>query len=216
MRLSDFIELVGALVMFFSIAQVASDRLYFSVKTFALQSLCLSLSIMSIAIYSGYGDLYISAILTFLIKVVIIPIILIKLIDRARIKRDVEPFVNITFSLLITGGIVLFSFFVTQKIHISGEIIARRIFPISLAVILIGGFIMVSRKKAITQIIGYLTIENGIMLAGTSITKGMPLVVELGIFFDVAVGALISGILIYQIRSTIDSIDTTKLSDLRE
>ncbi|WP_457641339.1 hydrogenase [Persephonella sp.] len=216
MSLSDFIELVGAFVLVFAILQIASDRLFFSVKAYAVQSFFVAVSISAIALYTGFFDLYITAVLTFLIKVLIIPLLLIKLIEKIKIRREIEPFININYSLLITGTLVIFSFFVTQKVHISGEVVAKEIFPISIAVILIGAFIMISRKKAVTQIIGFLTLENGIMLAGTSITKGMPLIVEIGVFFDVFVGALMAGILIYQIRATLKDVDTAKLTTLKE
>jgi len=216
MSMSEFIELVGAFVLVFAILQIASDRLFFSVKTYAFQSLFLSISIFSIAIYSGFADLYITAFLTAAIKVFLIPFLLIKLINKVGVKREIEPFININYSLLITGILVLFAFFITQKVHISGEVVAKEIFPISIGVILIGAFIMISRKKAVTQIIGFLTLENGIMLAGTSITKGMPLIVEIGVFFDVFVGALMAGILVYQIRATLKDIDTARLTTLKE
>ncbi len=216
MSISEVIELVSAFVLIFAIMQIFSDRLYFSVKTYAVQSFFLTLSISTIAVYSGFADLYITALLTFIIKVVLIPFLLFKLIDKIGIKREIEPFININYSLLITGVLVLFSFFLTQKVHISGEVVAREVFPISIAIILIGIFIMISRKKAITQILGFLTLENGIMLAGTSITKGMPFIVEIGIFFDVFVGALMAGIMIYQIRTSFQDIDTDKLSSLKE
>jgi hydrogenase-4 component E len=214
--LSNFIELVGAFVLVFAILQIASDRLFFSVKAYAVQSFFLAISISVIALYTGFFDLYITAVLTFFIKVVTIPLLLMKLIDRIQINREIEPFININYSLLITGILVIFSFFITQEVHISGEVVAREIFPVSIAVILIGAFIMISRKKAITQIIGFLTLENGIMLAGTSITKGMPLIVEIGIFFDVFVGALMAGILVYQIGATLKDVDTAKLTTLKE
>ncbi len=216
MNISQFIELVGAFVLVFAIMQIVSDRLFFSVKAYAVQSFFLAISITAIAFYSGYIDLLVTAVLTFLIKVLIIPVLLLKLIEKIKISREIEPFININYSLLITGMLVLFSFFLTRKVNIGGEVVTVEIFPISVAVILIGAFIMISRKKAITQIIGFLTLENGIMLAGTSVTKGMPLIVEIGIFFDVFVGALMAGILIYQIRTTLQDIDTSKLSSLKE
>jgi len=216
MNITTFIELLGSLVLFFAIFQVATDRLNLSVKIYRVQSFFLALSILSIGIYSNYMDLYITAFLTFLIKVIAIPYFLNKVMEKVKIERESKPFINITNSLIITAFIVIFSFFITRKVQIVGEIIAKNIFDISIAIILVGAFIMITRKKALNQIIGFLTIENGIMLAGTSITKGMPLIVEIGIFFDVFVGALMSGILIYQIRGTIESIDTTKLSNLRE
>ncbi len=213
---SDFIELIGAFVLVLAILQITSDRLYFSIKVYAIQSFFVSISILSIGIYSSSFDLYVSSFLTLVIKTFIIPYALFKTIDEMKIKREIKAFVNITNSLLVISAIIIFTFLLTRYINIGGSVIAKEIFPISLSIIFIGAFIMVSRQKPITQLIGFLTLENGIMLVATSVTYGMPLIVEIGIFFDVIVGATMASLIIHHINHDIDDMDATSLSDFKE
>jgi len=213
---SDFIELIGAFVLVLAILQITSDRLYFSIKVYAVQSFFVSISILSIGIYSSSFDLYVSSFLTLVIKTFIIPYALFKTIDEMKIKREIKAFVNITNSLLVISAIIIFTFLLTRYINIGGSVIAKEIFPISLSIIFIGAFIMVSRQKPITQLIGFLTLENGIMLVATSVTYGMPLIVEIGIFFDVIVGATMASLIIHHINHDIDDMDATSLSDFKE
>ncbi|MFK5881709.1 MAG: hypothetical protein QM482_05800 [Sulfurospirillum sp.] len=213
---SDFIELIGAFVLVLAILQITSDRLYFSIKIYAIQSFFVAVSILSIGIYSSSFDLYVSSFLTLVIKTFVIPYALFKTIDEMKIKREIKAFVNITNSLLIISAIIIFTFLLTRYINIGGSVIAKEIFPISLSIIFIGAFIMVSRQKPITQLIGFLTLENGIMLVATSVTYGMPLIVEIGIFFDVIVGATMASLIIHHINHDIDDIDETSVSDFKE
>lgn len=213
---SNFIELIGALVLVLAILQITSDRLYFSVKTYAIQSVVVAFSILSIGIYSGAVDLYVSAFLTLLIKGLIIPFALFKTIDEMKIKREIKSYVNITNSLLIISAIIIATFIITRYINLGGEIVSEKIFPISLSVMFIGAFIMISRKKPITQLIGFLTLENGLMLAATSVTYGMPLIVEIGIFFDLIVGVSMAALIIHHINQTVDDIDEATVENFEE
>lgn len=210
------VEFFGALSLFIAIAQLSSNRLYLSIKIYQLQSLFLSISILFIGIAFNEFELYLSAFLNFLIKTILIPYLLFKVVEKTKLDREISVYISITNSLLISILIIILSFYLSIKIDISGEVVAKQIFPLSLGIILIGLFIMIVRKKALSQILGFLTMENGIFLAGSSLTKGMPMIVEIGIFFDVFVGALMTAILVFQIKTTIDSIDTSKLSNLRE
>jgi hydrogenase-4 component E len=215
-NLTNFIELMGAFVLFFAILQTASHRLDFSIKIYSVQSLFLSITIFVMGFYSGIVDLYISGIFTFAIKVIAIPYFLTKVTKRISIREKITPYISMTNSVLITGAITIFAFFITKGALISNQFIAKKVLPIGIAVILIGAFIMIARKKAIIQVVGFLTLENGIILAATSLTKGLPLVIDLGVFFDVFIGALMAGILVYRIRTTFDSLDTSKMSNLKE
>jgi len=213
---SDFIELVGALVLVLAILQITSDRLFFSVRVYALQSIFVALSILSIGIYSASVDLYVSSVLTLIIKSFVIPLALFKTIKEMQIQREIKAYVNITNSLIIISALIIVSFIITRYINLGGEIISKKIFPISLSVMFIGAFIMVSRKKPITQLIGFLTLENGIMLVATSVTYGMPLIVEIGIFFDVIVGATMASLIIHHINETVDDVDETSVEKFEE
>ena len=213
---SDFIELVGAFVLVLTILQVTSDRLYFSVRIYAIQSIFVALSILSIGIYSGSADLYVSSFLTLVIKSFVIPLALFKTIEEMQIQREIKAYINITNSLIIISALIIISFIITRYIDLGGAVISKKIFPISLSIIFIGAFIMVSRKKPITQLLGFLTLENGIMLVATSVTYGMPLIVEIGIFFDVIVGATMASLIIHHINETVDDIDETSVEKFEE
>jgi len=213
---SDFIELVGAFVLVLAILQITSDRLYFSVRIYAIQSVFVALSILSIGIYSASADLYVSSFLTLVIKSFVIPLALFKTIKEMQIQREIKAYINITNSLIIISALIIISFIMTRYIDLGGAVISKKIFPISISIIFIGAFIMVSRKKPITQLIGFLTLENGIMLVATSVTYGMPLIVEIGIFFDVIVGATMASLIIHHINETVDDIDETSVEKFEE
>lgn len=215
MNIGNFVELMGALSLFFAILQTASHRLDFAIKTYRTQSAFLGITMFLSAFYYFAYDLILSAVLTLLIKAMLIPMVLNKIVSTAE-DEQVKPFINFTYSILFSTLIVLFSFYSTSSISLNGEFLTQKLLPIGISIIFIGVFLMLARKKALIQIIGFLTLENGIVLSATSTVKGLPIIVEIGVFFDVFVGALMAGVLLYHIKDTFESIDTTKLSDLKE
>lgn len=215
MSIDGFVELMGAVSLFFAILQTSSHRLDFAIKTYITQSSFLALTMfLSAFYYLDYG-LILSAVLTLLIKAILIPYVLKKIVSNTE-DEQVKPFINFTYSILLSTFIVLFSFYITSGIFLNGAFLTQKLLPIGISIIFIGIFLMIARKKALIQIIGFLTLENGIVLSATSTVKGLPTIVEIGVFFDVFVGALMAGILLYHIKDTFDSLDTTKLSDLKE
>jgi len=169
-----------------------------------------------VAFLTGIHHIYIAAALTIIIKVIVIPRILKNVIERLNVSRELVMNVNIPASLLICGGLVMLAFFITQPIIPLGFLLTRDSLAIALAIILIGFFTMIARKKAVTQVIGFLVMENGLFLGATAAAYGMPLIVELGVFFDVLVGALIVGIYSHRLQDAFDSVDTSKLTALKE
>jgi Hydrogenase 4 membrane component (E) len=163
-------------------------------------------------------ELILSAVLTLLIKGILIPFVMKKITDKIVEDENVKPFVNFTYSVLICIFIVIFSFCITSNTFYrsTDNDTMQKVLAIGLSIIFVGIFLMLARKKALIQIIGFLTLENGIILGATSTVKGLPLIVEIGVFFDVFVGAIMAGILIFHIKDTLESIDTSKLSDLKE
>lgn len=195
---------------------VASSRIPTLVRVFALQSLALGLMAASVAYFTGLEHIYVVAALTIVLKVLVIPRALIYVMERIKVEREVEPLVNIPSSLLISGALAILAYYITEPIISSGTVITRNVLALSLAVVLIGFFIMISRRKALTQVIGLLTMENGLFMAAISTTYGMPLIVELGIFFDVLIAVLIMGIFAFRINRTFETLDTTFLRRLRD
>jgi hydrogenase-4 component E len=213
---SQMVNLGSALLLLTCFAIVAQRRLSACVDMFAVQSVLLAATAALVAFLTGIHHIYIAAALTVVIKAVLIPRILKQVVERLNVTRELVMNVNIPASLLICGGLVMLAFFITQPIIPLGFLLTRDSLAISLAIILIGFFTMIARKKAITQVIGFLVMENGLFLGATSAAYGMPLIVEIGVFFDVLVGALIIGIYTHRLQDAFDSVDTTKLTTLKE
>jgi hydrogenase-4 component E len=212
------IDLLAAAILVTTFLIVSSRSLSFYVRLFSLQSFMLGG--VALLVVVGYGETHIliSAILTLLVKAVGIPIVLNRLINRIKVPKEVDFSVNTTISLLICGFLVILSNSVAEPIlssHHASSAMVTKVLPVSISIMLIGLFIMTSRKKAITQIIGLLTMENGVFLSGLSITSGMPMIVELGIFFDILVAALILGVFVFRINRTFETIDIDTLRRLR-
>ena len=210
------VDLGAALLLLTCFVIVALRRLSSCVDVFALQSVFLALTAALVAFLTDIHHIYIAAALTIVVKAVVIPRILKKVIRRLNVDRELEMNVNVPTGLLICGALVILAFFITQPIIPLGFLLTRDSLSIALAIILIGFFIMIGRKQSVTQVIGFLVMENGLFLAATAAAYGMPLIVELGVFFDVLVGALIIGIYTHQMQDTLDSVDTSKLTTLKE
>ena len=213
---SQMVDLCSALLLLTCFAIVAQRRLSACVDLFALQSVFLAATATLVAFLTGIHHIYIAAALTVVIKAIVIPRILNKVIERLNVTRELGMNVNIPAGLLICGALVILAFFITQPIIPLGFLLTRDSLAIALAIILIGFFTMIARKKAVTQVVGFLVMENGLFLGATAAAYGMPLIVELGVFFDVLVAGLIIGIYTHRIQDTFDSVDTTKLTVLKE
>lgn len=189
------------------------------VRLFALQSVALAALAFTVAYVTGTAHIYMVAVLTLLIKGAIIPWMLLYVMEKIGTDKDVEPLVSIPLSLLLCGALTVVAFYIVQPIIFTGgpiTTLTKNCLAISLAVVFIGFFTMISRRKAITQIMGLLAMENGLFLAAISVTYGMPLIVELGIFFDILVAVLIMGLFAFRINRTFASVDTTILRRLRD
>ena len=183
---------------------------------FALQSAFLVLTAALVAFLTGNYHIFIAAGLTGLIKVVIIPRVLKKVIERLNVKRELVMNINVPAGLLICGALVMLAFFITQPIIPLGFQLTRDSLAIALAIVLIGFFTMIARQKAVSQLVGFLVMENGLFLGATAATYGMPLIVELGVFFDVLIAVLIAGIYTNRLHDAFDSVDTSRLTVLKE
>ena len=213
---SQMVDLCSALLLLTCFAIVAQRRLSACVELFALQSVFLAATATLVAFLTGIHHIYIAAALTVVIKAIVIPRILNKVIERLNVTRELVMNVNIPAGLLICGALVILAFFITQPIIPLGFLLTRDSLAIALAIILIGFFTMIARKKAVSQVVGFLVMENGLFLGATAAAYGMPLIVELGVFFDVLVAGLIIGIYTHRIQDAFDSVDTSKLTALKE
>lgn len=196
-------------------AMVVAKRMTALVNAFAGQSFFLFLFTLTLARRSANIELYIVAALLFLIKVLFIPRFLKQVAGKIRAEEGLGLFVNPMLSIFISGVLVYLAYLFTRRIiSMPGEI-ENAAFFISLAMILIGIFIMVSRMKALAQIVGILLMENGIFLSAAAVSGGMPFFVEIAIFFDIFLCVTILGIFVYKINRLFTHIDVDKLSELK-
>jgi len=213
---SHLVDLCSAFLLLTCFAIVAQRRLSACVDLFALQSFLLALTAALVAVLTGLRHIYLAAAMTVVVKVIVIPRVLKRVIERLNVTRELVMNINVPASLLISGALVMVAFFITQPIISFGHLLTRDSLAIALAIVLIGFFTMIARQKAVTQMIAFLVMENGLFLGATAATYGMPLIVELGVFFDVLVAALIAGIYTDRLQDAFDSVDTNRLSELKE
>ena len=213
---SQLVDLCAALLLLTCFAIVAQRRLSACVDLFALQSVFLAVTAALVAFLTGIHHIYVAAALTVVIKAIVLPRILKKVIERLNVSRELQMNINVPAGLLVCGALVILAFYITQPIIPLGFLLTRDSLAIALAIVLIGFFTMIARKKAVTQVVGFLVMENGLFLGATAAAYGMPLIVELGVFFDVLVAGLIIGIYTHRIQDAFDSVDTSKLTVLKE
>ncbi|NLI74611.1 MAG: hydrogenase [Euryarchaeota archaeon] len=215
----NLIDGLAATFLLIAILAVASGRVLSLVRLYSLHSIVLGITAAAVAALTNAGHIYIVAALTIALKGALIPWGLRYVIEKIGVHREVEPLVPLPVSLLICGVLTALSFYIVQPIvtgHDILETITKNSLPMSLAVIFIGFFMMIARKKAITQIIGLLIMENGLFMAAYAVAYGMPLIVELGVFFDILMAAIILGLLAFRINRTFDTVDTTILRRLHD
>jgi hydrogenase-4 component E len=213
---TQVINLMAALLLLIAFAMLAQRRLLRLIHLFALQGVVLTVNTFAVAAALGQSHLYFSALLTLVLKVIVLPWILHRLIDRLNLHWDVEMLLNVPTVML--GGIVLVivAFNLALPISQLAGTITRGTLGIAMASVLVSFLMMIMRRKAVSQVIGFLSMENGLFFAATSATYGMPMVVELGIALDVLVGTFIFGLFFFQIRETFDSLDIHHLERLKE
>jgi hydrogenase-4 component E len=213
---AQLINLFAAVILLLAFAMLAQRRVLQLIDLFALQGFTLFLSTLVVAVKTGQHHLYWSAGLTLLLKVLVLPWILHRLVRKLQIKGEVEPLINIPTTMLVGIGLVIIAFNVALPISQLSHTITRGTLGIALAVVMLAFLMMITRRKAITQVVGFLSMENGLFLAATSATYGMPMVVELGIALDVLVGAIILGVFFFQIRDQFDSLDIHHMERLKD
>jgi len=207
---------LAALVLLTAFAMLAQRRMKGLIHLFAWQGLLLSVNTAIVGFVASRHHLYISSMLTLALKVVLLPYILHVLIRRLRIHREIEVVVNIPMTMMIGIGLVVFSYQLTAPIIELSTMVTRSTLAVALATVLIGLLMMITRRHAVTQVIGFLALENGLFFAATSATYGMPLVVELGVALDILIAAFIFGIFFFHIHATFESLDVEQMAHLKE
>ena len=212
----QIVNLFAALLLLIAFAMLSQRRIVTLITLFALQGATLVGSTVTVAFATGQKHLYYSAAITLALKVLLLPWLLHRLIRRLNVKWDIETLINIPTMMLVGILLVIFSFNLALPISEFSHSIARGTLGIALACVLLSFLMMITRSKAVPQVIGFLSMENGLFFAATSATYGMPMVVELGIALDVLVGMVILGVFLFQIREQFDSLDIRHLESLKE
>ena len=210
------INLFAAIMLLLGFAMLAQRRILTLINLFMFQGLVLFASTTVVALSTHQAHLLWSAGITLVLKVVALPWILHRLIRRLSVKWDVETLFNIPTTMLIGIALVIIAFNVATPISALSGTILRSTIGIALACVLLSFLMMITRSKAVPQVIAFLAMENGLFFAATSATYGMPMVVELGIALDVMVGMVILGVFFFQIRQQFDSLDIRHMERIKD
>ncbi|MFP3558944.1 formate hydrogenlyase [Paraburkholderia sp. SIMBA_049] len=213
---TQIINLLAAVLLMVSFAMLSQRRILTLIHLYTLQGIALVLANLVLGFVTDDVHLYISGMLTLILKVGLIPWILYRLVQRLNVKTDVETLLNIPTILLIGIVLVIVAFNVATPVSQLASSVARGTLGIALACVLLSFMMMITRSKAIPQVIGFLSMENGLFFAAAAATNGMPMIVELGIGLDVLVGILILGVFMFQIREQFDSLDIHHLEKLKD
>lgn len=217
--MSDYFDTLSVLILFSSIILMSNKRIKSYIKTFRIQSVLIALMAGILGIKSvieeGRFDVLIVCLVIIAVKVVYIPNLLNKTYSNVEYKVEKDFFFNIPILVIVCCGLVVFSYFSISNIEEINQGTSNIQIVNSVSVVLIGLFFMISRKKAIGQIIGFLVIENGLFITALFATQGMPFIIDMGIFVDLLSGVMIMGIMVFRINEKFDSISIDKLNNLR-
>jgi hydrogenase-4 component E len=203
-------------MLLLSFAMLSQRRIVSLVNLYAIQGGALAAATLLVAWRTGEGHLYLSAALTIALKVIFLPWLLHRLIRRLEVYWDTEPLLNVTGTMMVGLLVVVFAFGLAQPITQLASTATRGAIGIAVSVVLLAFLMMITRRKAMSQVVGFLSMENGLFFAAMSATYGMPMVVELGVALDVLVAMLVLGVFFFQIREQFDSLDLHHLESLKE
>ncbi len=205
--------LAGGLVLA-SFMMLYQDRLYALLNVFALHAVVLSASVAWQALIQDAPHLYVTAGIALIFKAMIIPGALHRIIQRLGIHREVEQVVGVGTTMLAGMGLVALSISLMLGLTVTADALAREDLAFALSVVLLGLLMMVTRRNAVSQVVGFMSLENGLILAATG-AKGMPLVVEISVAFSVLIAFIVIGVFLFRIRERFDTVDLQALDTFR-
>ena len=205
--------LAGSLVLV-SFMQLYQDRLYALLNIFALHALILALSVAWQAYIQSAPHLFITALIALVFKAIVIPLALHRIIVRLGIHREIEKVVGVGTAMLLGMALVALSMVVMLRVTTEADPLAREDLAFALSVVLLGLLMMVTRRNAVSQVVGFMSLENGLVLAATG-AKGMPLVVEISVAFSILIAFIVIGIFLFRIRERFDTVDLQALDQFR-
>lgn len=208
------IDVLGALLLFTMLLILASGQLFRAIYAVAAQSVFLGIAGAVLAAATGNLDLWIIAGITIVAKAILLPWLLIRVVRRVRISREIESVIPTSATFTLAAGVVVLAFHLNASLGPVRQTITGNALPVGLTLILIGVLVMASRRKALVQMVGLFASENGIFFTAMAISQGMPLIIEIGVILDVVLGALVMGILVLRVRSSVDE-DIADLESLK-
>jgi hydrogenase-4 component E len=214
--LSKAVNLLSFIALGLTILLIIRTSLEGQVRVFALQSFVLAFLSALIAFYSDSLELLGVAVALVAVKGLMIPRVLNRAVSKIGLARVAAPYLGTAPALIICGVLTIIAFYIMTPIAASNPLPTADAIPLAFAGVLIGFFIMVNRRRAVTQILGFLMLENGIFLLALLATYGVPFIVEMGVFLDVLVAVLIMEVFVYRIKDNFDSIDVGQLGKLKE
>lgn len=210
----DLAHLLAGSLVLLSITLLYQDRLYALLNVFALHAIVLTLSVAWQAYIQDAPHLYVTAAIALAFKGIVIPVALHRMIIRLGIHREIEAVVGIGPTMLAGMGLVALSLVVVLRVIPEADPLAREDLAFALSVILLGLLMMVTRRNAVSQVVGFMSLENGLILAATG-AKGMPLVVEISVAFSILIAFIVIGIFLFRIRERFDTVDVHALDRFR-
>ena len=210
----DIAHLLAGSLVLVSFMMLYQDRLFALINVFALHAVVLALSVAWQAYIQDAHHLYITAAIALVFKAVVIPVGLHRIIQRLGIHRDIETAVGIGPTMLAGIGLVTLSMVLMLRVTPEADPLAREDLAFALSIILLGLLVMVTRRNAVSQVVGFMSLENGLVLAATG-AKGMPLVVEISVAFSILIAFIVIGVFLFRIRERFDSVDIGALDDYR-
>jgi hydrogenase-4 component E len=210
----DIAHLLAGSLVLISFLELYQDRLYSLLNVYAMHALVLAASVAWQAFIQDAPHLYITAVIALIFKAIIIPVTLHRIIVRLGIHREIEKAVGVGITMLAGIGLVALSMVVMLRVTQDADPLAREDLAFALAVVLLGLLMMVTRRNAVSQVVGFMSLENGLVLAATG-AKGMPLVVEISVAFSVLIAFIVIGIFLFRIRERFDTVDVQALDRFR-
>ncbi|WLB88489.1 hydrogenase-4 component E [Bradyrhizobium japonicum] len=210
----DIAHLLSGSLVLASFMMLYQDRLYALLNVYALHAGVLALSVAWQAYVQHAPHLYVTALIALVFKAIIIPVALHRIIRRLGIHREIENVIGVGLTMMAGIGFVALSMVVMLRVTPGADALAREDLAFALSVVLLGLLIMVTRRNAVSQVVGFMSLENGLVLAATG-AKGMPLVVEISVAFSVLIAFIVIGIFLFRIRERFDSVDVQALDRFR-
>ena len=210
----DIAHLLAGSLVLASFMMLYQDRLYALLNVYALHAGVLALSVAWQAYVQHAPHLYVTALIALVFKAIIIPVVLHRIIRQLGIHREIENVIGVGLTMMAGIGLVALAMVVMLRVTPGADALAREDLAFALSVLLLGLLIMVTRRNAVSQVVGFMSLENGLVLAATG-AKGMPLVVEISVAFSVLIAFIVIGIFLFRIRERFDSVDMQALDRFR-